>query len=172
MNLSGGQIAKLREALLSAFPREAQLERMLREQLNKNLKEIAGGSNLQEIVFEVIQRACSEGWIDKLIRAAYMSNSGNPALKALAQELLNPNPLDNDHYSACNVDYIKLQDLLMATKWNWGFGEEFKVVTLVMFVVLFGGWLGGFGGSLTFWSFRVGVVSFSFCRFGFGFKYR
>lgn len=54
-----------------------------------------------------------------------MSNSGNPALKALAQELSNPNTLDNDYYSACNVDYTKLRDFLKAQQWNWGFGREF-----------------------------------------------
>ncbi|BDA67819.1 hypothetical protein CAL7716_019850 [Calothrix sp. PCC 7716] len=47
-----------------------------------------------------------------------MSNSGNPALKALAQELSNPNTLDNDYYSACNVDYTKLRDFLKAQQWN------------------------------------------------------
>ncbi len=86
--LSGQQRKKLLEALNDAFRDKASLERMLAFELDKNLGEIAGGINLQEIVFNLIQIADAQGWIEDLVRAACKSNPGNLKLKAIAQELL------------------------------------------------------------------------------------
>ena len=49
--------------------------------LYKNLNEIATGTNLKEIVFKLIQKASSEGWVEKLIDAAHSANPENPKLK-------------------------------------------------------------------------------------------
>ncbi|MDJ0677706.1 MAG: effector-associated domain EAD1-containing protein [Calothrix sp. MO_167.B42] len=88
MNLSGQQEKRLVDALLDAFPDKASLEQMLSFELDKNLDAIAGGRNLQQIVFNLIKTSKSENWIEGLIKAARSSNSGNSRLKAIAKELL------------------------------------------------------------------------------------
>jgi internalin A len=80
---------KLHDALISAFPDKSSLEQMLYFGLGKNLNEITRDSNLQEIVFKLMQTAEAQGWLQKLIGAARNANSGNSQLNAIAQELLN-----------------------------------------------------------------------------------
>jgi formylglycine-generating enzyme required for sulfatase activity len=88
MDLSGQQREKLKAALIHAFPNKTYLEQMLSFQLNKNLEAIAGGNNLEEITFNLIKLAESQGWIEELVHAAHKSNSGNPKLKVIVEELL------------------------------------------------------------------------------------
>jgi hypothetical protein len=57
VELSSLQRKQLQDALIAAFPSKPSLEQMLSHQLDENLDAIAGGDNLQEIVFELI-RAC------------------------------------------------------------------------------------------------------------------
>ncbi|MBD2429889.1 MULTISPECIES: effector-associated domain EAD1-containing protein [Fischerella] len=78
----------LREALINAFPTKAFLEQMLSFELDKNLEAVAGEGNLETVVFYLIKRAESEGWVGKLVRAARKQNPGNSNLKAIARELL------------------------------------------------------------------------------------
>ena len=97
MDLSGKQKEKLQKALISAFSTRNRLERMLDFKLDKNLDTVAGGNNLEDIVFDLIKTATSEDWIEDLIKAARNSNPTNPKLKAIARELLSeipptPNP--------------------------------------------------------------------------------
>ncbi|GAB1541120.1 hypothetical protein NUACC21_37900 [Scytonema sp. NUACC21] len=87
MRLSGQQRKELQNALVDAFPNKSSLEQMLSHELDKKLNAIAAGGNLQEIVFNLITTAESQGWIRDLIRAAYQSNPGNLCLQAIA---LNP----------------------------------------------------------------------------------
>jgi hypothetical protein len=147
MRLSGQQRRILQEALIGAFPYKSSLKQMLSFGLDKNLDAIAGGNNLQDIVFTVIEAAEAQGWVEDLVRAAREQNPGNPALKAIAQELLNPNPgklqqeveilrqeqekLDDDLSSARNVDYTKLRDLLKAQQWEKADEETFAVMLKV-----------------------------------------
>ncbi|MDF5725778.1 MAG: SUMF1/EgtB/PvdO family nonheme iron enzyme [Rhizonema sp. PD37] len=86
--LSGQQRKKLRDALMDAFPDKSSLEQLLDFELDKNLNEITRDSNLGVIVFELIKRAESEGWLIKLVRAARDERSGNLRLQAIAQEVL------------------------------------------------------------------------------------
>ncbi|WP_235596006.1 effector-associated domain EAD1-containing protein [Mastigocoleus testarum] len=88
MNISGPQSKKLTYALMDAFPNKASLEQMLSFELDKNLDSIAGGSNLQVIVFNLIKVSKAENWIEDLIAAARRSNPGNLSLQAIAEELL------------------------------------------------------------------------------------
>lgn len=76
---------ELLDALLSAFG-EAELARMVRLQMNKNLAAIAGGANLTDITFNLIQWAERTGRLRELLVAAYAANKGNAKLKALAQK--------------------------------------------------------------------------------------
>ncbi|MUG99360.1 hypothetical protein F7734_46570 [Scytonema sp. UIC 10036] len=87
-SLSGQQQEKLRDALINTFPRKSSLEQLLWFGLNKNLDAIAGGGNLEDIVFNLIITAASEGWVEDLIRAAIQKNPGNSNLRNIAQELL------------------------------------------------------------------------------------
>lgn len=88
MNLSGEQYERLRDALIDAFPRKVSLKEMLFFKLDKSLDTIAGGSNLQEIVFNLIEVSKAEDWIEDLITAARKSNPRNLSLKAVADEFL------------------------------------------------------------------------------------
>ncbi|MEC4816251.1 MAG: effector-associated domain EAD1-containing protein, partial [Scytonema sp. PMC 1069.18] len=83
MDLVAGQRRKkLQEAFIDAFPQESLLEQMLLFELDKKLKVIVGsGNNLGEIIFILIQKAESEGWLTDLIRAAHTSNPGNLKLQ-------------------------------------------------------------------------------------------
>ena len=87
MELSGEQRKKLQEALMDAFFNKALLEQMLSYKLEKRLDTIAGGSNLQEITFNLIRKAESEGWIEALVCAAHMSNNGNLKLQAITLDM-------------------------------------------------------------------------------------
>lgn len=88
MALTAPQYQRLTQALLSAFPREAALAQMVRFGLNENLSTIAGGSNLRDIVFALIQWAEAQGKIEDLIIAARKENAGNPSLKQVSQKIL------------------------------------------------------------------------------------
>lgn len=86
MVLSGEQLKELHEAMLSAFPETNDLKIMVRFQLEKRLHAIAGGNNLYEIVFDLIERADSEGWLKDLVNKAYEYNSGNQKLKEFVEK--------------------------------------------------------------------------------------
>ncbi|MUG92504.1 CHAT domain-containing protein [Scytonema sp. UIC 10036] len=92
MNLTGQQRKRLRDALISAFPDRSSLEQLLDFELNKKLNQITQDTNLQTVVFQLIQRAEAEGWVVDLIRAARKENPGNSELQAIARELLSPEP--------------------------------------------------------------------------------
>ncbi len=84
LGLSDQKREELQNALLDAFPSKASLEQMLAFELNKNLDEIATGTNLEEIVFNLIKIAYSENWIEDLIDAARNKNPENSKLKTIA----------------------------------------------------------------------------------------
>ena len=88
MNLSGPQRKKLQDALINAFPDKASLKQMLLFELDKKLNEIAGDGNLQNIVFDLIETAIAQNWIEDLINGARNANPGNLSLQAIAEELL------------------------------------------------------------------------------------
>lgn len=87
MNLSGNERKKLREAIISAYPCETDLEMMVDDELEENLNAIAGGGNLTQVVFSLIKWAESRGKLEPLIIAAYETNSGNPELKQFYQSI-------------------------------------------------------------------------------------
>ncbi len=82
------QHKQLRDALMSAFPERSLLEQLLYFELEKKLNQITQESNLQTIVFQLIQAAQAQGWLVELVRAARKENPGNLELAAIAQELL------------------------------------------------------------------------------------
>jgi Effector-associated domain 1 len=88
VELSRQQRKQLQDALIAAFPSKSSIEQMLSHQLDENLDASAGGGNLEEIVFNLIKTIESQGWIEKLVRAACNENPGNSKLKAIAERLL------------------------------------------------------------------------------------
>lgn len=88
MKLSGEQIKRLHQALLSAFPDAALLRMLVMTELEENLTAIAGGTNLSGIVFDLIEWAMSQGRLSELIQKAYQENPGNPELRHCAEQFL------------------------------------------------------------------------------------
>jgi hypothetical protein len=87
IRLSGDQSKQLEKALLSAFPRLSDLEKLLRYGLDQNLFEIAGNGSLSEISFRLIAWAESQGRTENLIRSAVAENPRNPELQKFAEQL-------------------------------------------------------------------------------------
>jgi hypothetical protein len=61
MDLPPQQFEQLQEALLSAFRKRYEFERLARFYLGVHLSEIAGGESLDEITFDLIDWADSRG---------------------------------------------------------------------------------------------------------------
>lgn len=79
--LSGRLQKEFQEALISAFPSYADLEQMVRYQLDENLERIAGTGSLDSVVFQLIKWTESRGSLDDLIHGARVANPGNHKLK-------------------------------------------------------------------------------------------
>jgi Effector-associated domain 1/Trypsin-like peptidase domain len=88
MKLMGNQRKQLSEALISAFPNKFSLKQMLRFGLNENLEVIAGGENLRDVVFNLVEWAEAQGKTEELVLAARNENPGNLALRAFAEEIM------------------------------------------------------------------------------------
>ncbi|MDY6901578.1 MAG: effector-associated domain EAD1-containing protein, partial [Cyanobacteriota bacterium] len=85
--LSGKERGKLREAIMSGYPKISKLKIMLSDELDRKLDKIVGGSDLEEVVFNLIETAESQGWLPNLIRAASEVNPGNTDLQSIKKEL-------------------------------------------------------------------------------------
>ena len=83
--LTGPQRRQLFDALLSAFPTTAALERMVTFGLNENLERITTGSSLGDMVLSLMTWAQAQGRMEDLVRAAREDNPGSPDLRAFAQ---------------------------------------------------------------------------------------
>ncbi|HMA33182.1 MAG TPA: SAVED domain-containing protein [Chloroflexia bacterium] len=71
---------ELEEALLSACPNEGDLRRVALYGLDANLEVIAGGANLRERVFNLLEWAEARGKLDTLVAAALVENASNAKL--------------------------------------------------------------------------------------------
>ena len=87
VRLNHQQQAAFEDALLSAFPSKSALTQMLRYQLGKNLEAIAGGDSLKTVVFNLIETAQAQGWIEDLIVGARKENPGNPNLADFCRQI-------------------------------------------------------------------------------------
>jgi hypothetical protein len=89
LQLSLAQFERLLKAFLAAFMSKADLDQLLFFGLGIQLDEVVNAADTrQNIVFNLIRWAQSQGRLEELIRAAQRTNSGNPELRAVAQELL------------------------------------------------------------------------------------
>src|SRR5579871_2100902 len=85
--LTGKQVDQLHQAICSAFPSSSSLEMMVRTKLEKNLSDIAGGTNLTEIVFNLIKWAEAQGKLQELVQKAYETIPDNPKLRRFSAQL-------------------------------------------------------------------------------------
>lgn len=82
MKLSGHELENLVNSILSAYPTKNDLAMMVKYEFDKNLDVIAGGENLEDIVFKLVTRwAIPRGLIYRLILAAYNKRRDNPELR-------------------------------------------------------------------------------------------
>lgn len=86
MSLTGTHRQQFQQALLSAFPSESALRQMVMHQFTLNLATIAGGSNLADIAFNLIDWFEAQGRTTELLDKAREANSGNPALREFAAQ--------------------------------------------------------------------------------------
>ncbi len=84
MKLDGPSSRLLSEALCDAFD-PAELERLLFYELDRKLATITLGGNLPQIVFELIQAANRQNWIDQLILAGRRVSPSDEKLFLVAQ---------------------------------------------------------------------------------------
>ncbi len=83
LNFTGKERKKIFDAIISAYPIKINLEMMVNFELEEKLDAIAGGENIQEIVFNLIEWAESNGKLKQLVKAAHESNPGNTELKKI-----------------------------------------------------------------------------------------
>jgi WD40 repeat protein len=90
MKLSRESYRQLHSALLDAFPKQANLEMVVRYHLELNPAEIEG-TNLKDFVFNLIAWAESQDRVDELLAGARAENPGNQKLQEV-QLLRQPDP--------------------------------------------------------------------------------
>ncbi len=88
MELNTEQYQELHCVLLNAFSNKSTLKQMVRFKLGVRLEVIAGGENLSDIIFNLIEWAECEGKLQELITGAYQENPGNFKLKTFYEKLL------------------------------------------------------------------------------------
>ena len=130
LELDGKSLKQFHEALLSAFPSEADLYQMVSFELDENLDAISTGGNHYEVVFELIQWAQARGKVEKLLTAARSANPGNPKLKNFDEQMRGKQDTtgEDDLSSERGLDYSGLRDLLKAQNWKAADKETFKVM--------------------------------------------
>jgi hypothetical protein len=84
LRLTGRQRQELHSALLDAFPDRHALDEMVRFKLGRNLDTIAPVTDLQQVVFSLIQAAEAQAWAAQLVAAARESKPRNAKLQQFA----------------------------------------------------------------------------------------
>jgi len=72
-----------REALQEAYPRGADLELFVDEELGENLAAVAGGTNLQATAYELVKWAKAKGRLDEVYQAFKRHNPRHPVIARL-----------------------------------------------------------------------------------------
>ncbi len=115
LELNGAQLKDLQGALMSAFPSRFAFEQLAQFKFEVNLNEIVKeAGSLEQVAFEVIGWAKSNGKLAWLIASARAENSGNPDLKAFADELsIQPlAPIEAPSAAAANRGLTALHELM------------------------------------------------------------
>lgn len=113
MTSDNRQLEALYQALLSAFPTEGELERMLRFGMAVNLPEIASG-NLSNQVFAVVRFAEARGLLPTLVESALAASPNNAALRALPdyRTLASGTPVASSPRPAMSGDPVALRNAI------------------------------------------------------------
>ena len=114
LELQSAQLEKLQEALVSAFPSRFAFTQFAQYKLDLDLDRLVSDVGLDQVAFELIGWARSEGRLAQIIAAARAENPGNPELKAFAdrvgiQALVAP---DAPSAAAANRGLTALQELM------------------------------------------------------------
>jgi hypothetical protein len=120
-NLTGRDYQQLQRALISAFPRRADLEQMLLFQLGESLDAIVASGNLAETTFSLVQWAVARGRLADLIAGAREANPGNADLRAFAEQVGRaqwPSPAQPTSPPAAPAEREHLQGLLATQQGN------------------------------------------------------
>lgn len=97
MEVTGAVKEQLSQALLDAFRKLPDLERMVQYKLNVRLLEVVGQGALRNMVFDLVEWAESEGRLADLVHGAHLQNPGNPQLRRFHDaffSLVQPQALD------------------------------------------------------------------------------
>ncbi|MEM7130453.1 MAG: effector-associated domain EAD1-containing protein [Chloroflexota bacterium] len=86
MSLSGFQIREICDALESGYT-ESDLKMMVRTKLSEKFDHIAGGSNLKEKIFNLVEWAENTGRVEELIQVAHQYRPYNPKLQLLVDKV-------------------------------------------------------------------------------------
>ena len=78
-----GDKQQLRRAILSAYPDRGELEIFVADTFDRNLAEIAGGNNLEQTAFKLIQWTERDGKVEALVRSLREAYSNNPEVAKL-----------------------------------------------------------------------------------------
>ncbi|MBS9394372.1 MAG: trypsin-like peptidase domain-containing protein [Dolichospermum sp. LBC05a] len=123
MQLSGSERKELRKALVDAYRTPKQLRTMVNEELGENLEAIAGGDNLNDIAFELIQWAEARSKIHELILAASVENSENTRLKNFCHNIakklfiLNPGISETTVTISPNIEWLGTTEDIQLENW-------------------------------------------------------
>jgi hypothetical protein len=85
--LTPEQYQQLQRALMSAFPKPFDLEKMVRFGLDENLYAIAARGSLSNLVFDLITWAEAGGRTEELVKGALKEQRRNPELQSFAAAL-------------------------------------------------------------------------------------
>lgn len=80
MKLNGRQKKAFHQALQSAFPRRGALEQFVSYDLDENLEAVAGSGPLDDVIYNLIKWAESEGRTEDLLEAAQEAKPDNEKL--------------------------------------------------------------------------------------------
>ncbi len=116
LNLSGSDKRRLREAVLSAYPSQGDLQIFVEEYLNENLAAIAGGDNLSQVVFKLIQWAIAKGRIEALILSLY-EDTNNSEIRSFCRPIIQEK-LD------LNTNLKQAKSLSDELAWDWDIDDE------------------------------------------------
>jgi WD40 repeat protein len=83
---------ELVESLLDGFRSIDELKQLVRFGLGENLEEVAGGDNLRNVVFRLVEHTESRGTTTDLVFAAQKGRPQNPRLSSFAARRIWPSP--------------------------------------------------------------------------------
>ncbi len=113
------QSEQIHDALSDAFS-PASLRRMLANKLDRDLDDYASQGDKRHVIFELVQGAEREGFLDELIAAAQRDNPGNEKLAALSAARPRPGPIfhvpaaQNNFFTGRNAQLLQLDQELSA----------------------------------------------------------